>query len=145
MKFVRGATIKTLEKIDESKWDVQPPGFSNTIKWNAGHIYFVLESFMKMADSSYDTKVKEYNSYFAAGTRPSDWPGQSPSKQEVIQLLNEQTENIQRHFSDRLQAQPQKEITIRGLTFSSVEELLNFTLFHEGLHLGIIQTQNKLI
>ncbi|MBM7647788.1 hypothetical protein JOC78_000728 [Bacillus ectoiniformans] len=38
-------------------------GFTNTIKWNARQIYFVLEYFMNMADASYNTKAKDYNPY----------------------------------------------------------------------------------
>ena len=145
LNFVRTATVNTLEKIDESKWDQQPEGFSNTIKWNAGHIYLVMEGLMTKAAPGLETNIKEYAPFFSPGTKPSDWPDTVPSKEKVIQLLVDQQTRIQQHFQGRLSDQPANEIMIGPLKLETIDDLLNFLLFHEGMHLGTIQAQMKLV
>ncbi|KAB7709136.1 DinB family protein [Bacillus aerolatus] len=145
LDFVRTATVNTLEKIDENKWDKQPEGFSNTIKWNAGHIYVSLESFLKAADSEFQTNVEEYAPFFGMGTKPSEWPDNAPSKEQIIQLLTDQKTRVQQHFKDRLSDQPANEIKIGPLSLNTINDVINFSLFHEGLHLGVIQAQLKIL
>ncbi|MFK2824088.1 DinB family protein [Bacillus sp. B190/17] len=143
--FVRTATVNALANIDESKWDQQPEGFSNTIKWNAGHIYVSLETLLKAAAPDLQTDAEKYAPFFGMGTKPSDWPETVPSKEEVIELLTQQKARIQAHFEGRLSDQPAATIKIGPLALETIDDLLNFALFHEGLHLGIIQSQAKIV
>lgn len=145
LNFARTATVNTLEKIDESKWDEQPEGFSNTIRWNAGHIYLVMESLMTIAAPDLETKIQEYAPFFSPGTKPSDWPDAVPSKEEIIERLTEQHTRLQQHLEGRLSQQPANEIAIGPLKLETIDDLLNFLLFHEGMHLGTIQAQMRLI
>ncbi|MFK4997402.1 DinB family protein [Bacillus sp. N9] len=44
-KYSRTSTLIALSKIDEKKWDEQPAGYPNTVRWNAGHVYITAEDF----------------------------------------------------------------------------------------------------
>ncbi|OZI12662.1 hypothetical protein CEW92_05775 [Bacillaceae bacterium SAS-127] len=143
--FIRTVTIQVLEAIDEAKWDVQPEGFANTVKWNAGHMYVSMEWFLKEADSSYESDVAKYAPFFAPGTKPADWSENPASKEEIIGLLKGQMERVQAHFANRLADEAAKEVKIGPLGLTSIDDILNFALFHEGLHLGTIQSQMKIV
>ncbi|WP_338754687.1 DinB family protein [Bacillus sp. FJAT-52991] len=145
VNFSRIVTLRTLEAIDEAKWDVQPEGFSNTVKWNAGHIYVSMEWFLKEADPNYESDVEKYAPFFATGTKPADWSENPASKEEIIDLLKGQVERVQAHFQDRLADAPANEVKIGPLVLTSIDDILNFSLFHEGLHLGTIQSQMKIM
>ncbi|PAQ13167.1 hypothetical protein CD798_16470 [Bacillaceae bacterium SAOS 7] len=145
VNFIRTVTLRTLEAIDEAKWDVQPEGFANTVKWNAGHTYVVMESLLKAADPSFETDMERYAPFFAPGTKPADWPENPASKEEIIGLLKGQMERVQAHFTDRLADAPANEVKIGPLELTSIDDILNFALFHEGLHLGTIQSQMKMV
>ncbi|RJS59092.1 hypothetical protein CJ483_02630 [Bacillus sp. PK3_68] len=145
VNFTRTATVNTLEKIDEGKWDQQPEGFPNTIRWNAGHIYLVMEALMTKAAPDLETNIQKYAPFFSPGTKPSDWPDTVPSKEDIIHLLVDQQKRMQQHLDSRLSDQPANEIMIGPLKLESIDDLLNFLLFHEGMHLGVIQSQMKLV
>ena len=49
-KYSRTSTLILLPKLDEKIWDIQPEGWPNTIRWNAGHMYAEAESFLHDAD-----------------------------------------------------------------------------------------------
>ncbi|KKB34674.1 DinB family protein [Bacillus thermotolerans] len=146
LEFARSATVGTLEAIEEEKWNTQPEGFGNTIKWNAGHIYISLESLLQVAAPGYEAvKAEEYASLFSTGTRPSEWTDNGPSKQEMIELLSGQTERVKQYFEERLSDQPAQELAIGPLALKTIDDLINFSLFHEGMHIGIIQSQLKVL
>ncbi|WP_238941972.1 DinB family protein [Bacillus sp. REN10] len=145
VNFTRNVTLRTLEAIEEAQWDAQSEGFSNTVKWNAGHTYVVMESLLKAADPSYESNVEKYAPFFAPGTKPADWLENPASKEEIMGLLKGQIERVQAHFADHLADAPANEVKIGPLVLTSIDDVLNFVLFHEGLHLGTIQSQMKVM
>src|SRR5690625_1782250 len=101
-KYSRTSTLILLNKIDEDKWDVQPEGFPNTVRWNAGHVYSTAEDFLRDADRSYDIVRPEWNDLFLDGTRPSEWPEDVPSAKEIKEALKEQQTRIFEYFQGKL-------------------------------------------
>src|SRR5690625_3621615 len=101
-KYSRTSTLILLNKIDEDKWDIQPDGFPNTVRWNAGHVYSTAEDFLHDADKNYEIIRPEWNDLFLDGTRPSEWPENVPSAQEIKDALKEQQERIYNYIQAKL-------------------------------------------
>src|SRR5699024_11288672 len=89
-----------LPKLEEKYLDSQLDVFPNTNRWNAGHVYAEADSFLKDADENYEVTRPEYQTFFADGTRPSEWVGDVPTKDEIIEALVEQDKYIQSFFKD---------------------------------------------
>lgn len=142
-KYSRTSTLILLKKIDEDKWDLQPEGFPNTIRWNAGHIYSTAEDYLSSADSEYTVRLPEWGGLFLDGTRPSEWPENVPTKQEIITALEEQQERIFNHFKDRMDLDATEARDINGTLLETVESSLQFVTWHEGIHLGYINAFSK--
>src|SRR5690625_4561434 len=102
-KYSRTSTLILLPKLEENLWDIQPDGFPNTIRWNAGHIYVTADDFLTDADETYEVKRPDWFDLFLDGTRPSEWTGDIPSKEEIMEALREQDIYIQRFFENNLQ------------------------------------------
>ncbi len=47
--YSRTSTLILLPKLEVEYWDIQPEGFPNTIRWNAGHVYAEADAFLKDA------------------------------------------------------------------------------------------------
>lgn len=138
--FSRAAAIGTLEQASKEKWDEQPSGYSNTIRWNAGHIYFTAEALLHMADDSYEIERPEWGALFATGTRPSEWTGDVPEAEEIIKALEQQAGRVKAHFAEKRSAEASKPLNIRGFEMTTVEAILQFVTWHEGVHIGIIKS-----
>jgi hypothetical protein len=87
-----------------------------------------------------------YLELFANGTTPLEWNTSVPTLTELRERLSGQQRRILNVLKDDLQKDlPEPYTTSTGLTMGKVEELLNFTLYHEGMHYSVIKMYKKLL
>ncbi len=134
--YSRTSTLILLPKLEEKYWDLQPEGFPNTIRWNAGHVYAEADAFLKDADENYEVTRPQYQTFFADGTRPSEWVGDVPTKDEIIKDLIEQDKYIQAFFKEKLNEEADVVRDINKTLLDSKDASLQFVTWHEGIHLG---------
>lgn len=144
-RYSRTSTLILLNKIDEDVWDIQPDGFANTVRWNAGHVYSTAEDFLNEADNAYEITLREWHDLFLDGTRPSEWPDKVPSKQEIIETLEVQEERIAKFFKDRLENKASVIRDVNGMKLDTVDAALQFVHWHEGIHLGVMNALSKIL
>ncbi|MGM9920938.1 MAG: DinB family protein [Bhargavaea sp.] len=138
MKFARGYTLGQLSQLEGADWDKLHPGFSNNIRWNAGHIFVSLENFTKMIAPDYESVHPEWNGLFNTGTSPDSWGEGVPSNEEILSALKEQTDRIAGVLEGQLDGQLGRPLEIAGHHMDTGEKLLQFTVWHEGVHGGIL-------
>lgn len=143
LKFVRKATIVYVRSMNENLLEVVPAGLNNNIKWNLGHIYMVTEKFSFQLTGEKVNVPDHFPELFNPGTSPKDWTVESPTKEELIILLNQQIERIEAILSQRIE-EPIQAIykSSTGLQISSIAECLSFCIYHEGMHFGAIKSIN---
>jgi hypothetical protein len=100
---------------------------------------------MHMADSAYEMVNQKWGALFATGTRPAEWEGDIPSAEEIIEALQEQMGRIERHFAATLDQEAAQSVKIGPLEMTTIDAILQFVTFHEGMHTGIINTLTKVI
>ena len=144
-KYSRTSTLIGLGNIDKRKWDEQPDGYPNTIRWNAGHVFCTAEEFLNKADDNYEVYFPEWNALFIDGTHPSQWNGKAPSADDIIAALKEQGDRIYDYFNGKLQNEATEHLTFHSLTMDTAGASLQFVTWHEGIHLGIIKSLSNAI
>ncbi|MCA0970789.1 DinB family protein [Halobacillus litoralis] len=135
IQLVRTSTLKEIEGVTEEQADLQPEGFNNTIRWNLGHIYVVQNSLMTRFGGKPVETPQRYLELFAPRTNPADWEGEVPSLDELKKALEEQPGVLKNVLAGQLD----DEAAQAFLGLPTVGEILNFTLYHEGLHTGGIK------
>lgn len=139
LQFVRGVTLMRLQKVEKGQEDIQPAAFSNTLRWNFAHILTPYEAFvfgLSGKESNLDPKYKEL---FGRGTRPSEWTVVPPSMKEIAKELDTQGKLIIETFHDSLDEKLLKPFDFSpNYTFETVRDALTACIWHEGLHLGVI-------
>ncbi|PFG12573.1 DinB family protein [Bacillus sp. es.036] len=136
--FWRYRTIQALDAVTKEQADCLPEGFTNTVRWNLGHILvtaeFALDRFTDMEKSL----PGNYTPLFKAGTRPEQWAESPPSLAEIKYYLLEQINRI-KELEGKLRDPLQHEFSIGSyLELETIGELLLFLMNHENLHLGTI-------
>ncbi|REE68676.1 DinB family protein [Paenibacillus taihuensis] len=142
LKFVRSQTLKQLDGVTEEMADRVPEGFRNTIRWNLGHVYVVLERYIFQYLNLPQQLPAGFKELFEFRTSPLDWqPGAAiPTLAELEQLLSGQLERVEAAIANRLhETLPQPYTTSTGLTIESPEQFCSINLFHEGMHLSVIK------
>lgn len=144
LNFARIYTLGRIRQVKEIAWDIQPPGFNNTIRWNVGHIYVNSEMLTQKAIPSYEIVHPEWISLFVSGTKPNDWDMEPPTSDELVSALQEQTERIKAVLDQNLSTILEESMSIGNLhEMKTVEALVQFMVWHEGVHAGIIHALNR--
>ncbi len=137
--FSRSNTLASLKATTEEQALIVPEGFNNSIVWNLGHIFIAVENIMAHVDGSKANIPNGYNEFFGHSTSPSTWTKEAPTLEELAVHLEEQTERIASVYGDKLKEKLSEPLRLNERTmFETYGEVLNFMIWHEGLHLGVI-------
>lgn len=138
MQFIRSITLHSMKHITAEWADLQPKGFNNTLRWNIGHILTIQEqlSHHYIGDAFHLPAV--YPEMFGNGSKPADWQQAAPSLDELATLLQAQTNRLGEALVDRLDEPVEQSFVRFKRTMNTVGEVLLFSIYHEGVHIGII-------
>jgi hypothetical protein len=139
-EFARMITLKVADGITEDYADVIPSGFSNSLRWQLGHIYASVEGILFHFANEKVNLPDGYLELFNTGTRPADWNVNPPKLEEIIPLLSEQVGRVKETFQGRLDEKIAQPLPIGPLKLESIGELLSFVSFHESEHIGMIKS-----
>ncbi|WNC17572.1 DinB family protein [Brevibacillus brevis] len=142
---VRQLALHQIQSIPEEFFDKQPPQFSNTIRWNVGHIAFCLDYFLSLGLPYTSSLPESYAAFFNAGTKPADWTMGPPSKEELVQALSAQLASLSEISSDLLGKNLETPFEMGPLRFETVGEVFNFAFIHETMHVATISCMLKVL
>ena len=146
LQFVRENTLAEVNELTEEQLLIVPASFRNNIKWHLGHIYVVHEKFAFDLTGEKGFYPNHFKEYFGTGSSPSDWKEDVlPTHEELMALLKQQQLRIEQSLNLRLDNTTEPYTTSTGLTLSTVQELLSFCLYHEGMHFGAIKSFKRLV
>lgn len=139
-------TIGRVKRVDDSKWDIQPKGFNNNIRWHAGHIFVTMEVFVQQHIVSYEPVYPDWIPLFLEGTSPKEWVGEVPSGEEILKALRAQFNWIIPILEDNLAKKAKEPLVIGNniMSIDSVDGIIQFLSWHEGNHTGSIDALSKL-
>ncbi|HET7628696.1 MAG TPA: DinB family protein [Bacillales bacterium] len=140
LRMSRRLTLAALKATPEAIADKQPGAFNNSLRWNFGHIYVSLNGLMYGFAGEEDPSPEGYKEWFDRGTSPEDWgDAEMPSLARLQALLEAQPELIEERFTGRLEERTERPFgLIKTGRPAIIGDLLNFGIYHEGLHLGWI-------
>lgn len=144
LNFARIYTLGRISQVNDVSWDTQPTGFNNTIRWNVGHIYVNAEILTQKAIPTYEIVHPEWAPLFIPGTKPGDWTMEPPTSDELVSALKEQTGRIKAVLENNFSHTLTESMSIGNLhEMKTVEALVQFMVWHEGVHAGIIHALNR--
>lgn len=137
--FIRQRTLDEMEGLTEEQADKVKEGFNNTIRWNLGHIYTAQNVLISKFGGKNIEMPPRYLELFGPGSIPADWEGDIPTLSELKQRLEEQPKKLKEALTGQLDDKAKEPFQF----LTTVGEILNFSLYHEGLHTGIIKSLKK--
>lgn len=144
----RSMTLKAMDGVTEEIADIIPEGFRNHIRWNLGHLYVVQERFAFQYVGLPLHMPNGFKELFEYGTTPLSPPDnvKPPTLPELEALLRDQSQRIRDALSNRMHEEIVPPYTTSaGFILGSLEQLLSFNLYHEGMHVSVIRLYKKLL
>jgi hypothetical protein len=122
-----------------------PAGFNNNIAWNLGHIVSV-QQLLVYGLSKVPFVVDDYIiQNFRAKTKPEG----AYTQEQIDMILDayEKTNEImEADYNANKFGTPTPFVSkSTNATYESIESIIAFNLFHEGLHTGVIQKYSQLL
>ncbi len=136
-KFVRSLTIGTVKDVDDEKWLITPEGFHNNIAWNVGHIV-ASQCYFAYALCGLPLPIPEgYGAMMNRDTSPEGWDSQ-PDISELRELLASIIDTIiEDHTQGKLDS-PKPFNLFPHYPMTTMEQMVQFSCVHEGMHRGAI-------
>jgi len=137
LKKSRQLTLKIIENLTIEQLNKIPEGFKNNIAWNVTHLV-VTQQLLCYKLAGLDCLVSdEMITNFQKGSAPTYTISETEFetiKEQFLQLPNKLKED----YSNNLFKNYNEYKTSVDVTLNSIEDGINFNLYHEGIHLGII-------
>lgn len=133
-----------LDDLDEDQINEIPPGFSNNIAWNLGHL-IVTQQLLFYVNAGVDVIVPTgWIDRFKKGSKPEG----RVSIAEFEEMKNLLVSSIDKAEEDYVANvfkgyKPYK--TSYGVQINSIEDVIRFIYAHEGFHWGIIVALKKIV
>ncbi|TMW73451.1 DinB family protein [Alteribacter natronophilus] len=138
--FWRERLIQSLEAVDTETAERIPQGFSNNIRWHAGHILVNFNEKINPLSGEKEHFSPDLHHAFTKGSAPGDWEGlQIPELEDLISLLKQQNEWVEQNAPAIFAARMDN--PFRGM--ETGEQLVQFLTVHDGHHLGTINSLKK--
>jgi hypothetical protein len=144
----RSLISKGLENIDEAKWDIIPTGFKNNIRWQVAHLI------TSPGNLTYGIVGKDHplvSKAFVEATRKGTSPesmtasGEDYSKKRLLTLFPQIITQLEKDWN-YIKILPFKNYTTStGLVLENLDAALAYSNVHDGIHLGNILAQMKLV
>jgi hypothetical protein len=147
IKNLRLFLLHQLKDLTPTQLNRTPPGFSNNIIWNIGHLICAQQN-MSYVRSHLPVIIEDkYFSPYLPGTKPENYVDEKEI--EVIKELFISTidtlqidldKNIFNNYSPSVMIPK-----VYGFEVLNIESALEYLLWHEGYHQGLISSLRKLV
>jgi hypothetical protein len=142
---IRQRLVQLLKSIPLEQGDVIPPTWHNNARWHAGH-RIVTPALLTHEVMHEPLGVpEEYRSWFAKGTSPAGWGNDPiPNYHDLCDDLIPSSGRLFESMRNRMD-EPFLEpyTTTAGTVLHNPAEALNFSLCHDGIHLGMLMALKR--
>jgi hypothetical protein len=147
IETIRKMRTQLLEKItalNTVQLNQTPPGFSNNIAWNLGHMVAVQQGICYKATSLPTMINSSFWKCYGPGTKPTRiiHPEEIASIKELLLLS---LDKLEADYDNRIFNNYNTWTTRLGNELTGIEDALSFLTFHEALHAETIMRIVKLI
>ncbi|MEI5907919.1 DinB family protein [Bacillus spongiae] len=141
LETYRSEMMDVLRHVTAKEASVIPKGFNNNIHWNLGHIYLDQYMWIQAVTMEETVAPESFHAWFGFGTSPADFTEETPTLDELKDLLKQQPDHIKIAYGERLE----EEYPPTEMGMHTIEQVLIRTIFHEGMHLQAILDLKKLV
>lgn len=141
---IRNTMVRILNNYTLEQLNTIPQGFNNNVFWNIAHVISIQQMLVIGLAGQRWQVDKEIVKEFKKDTKPKRTYDQADIDL-ISKLLIESIGGIQKGFEANEFANYKEYKTLTGFVIKDFDSACAFNLFHEGLHVGHIQSMLKFI
>lgn len=144
IRKTRAYVLEVIRGLSTEQLNLVPNGFNNNMIWNVGHLIAAQQA-VCYARPGIPLVIEDalFHAY-KPGSKPLHFT--EPEEIEVIkELLFSTLDELERDLSQHLFVAYQPWTTRYGVTLRNIEDAIQFLLYHEGLHTGVLTSMRKIV
>ncbi|BAV09086.1 DinB superfamily protein [Filimonas lacunae] len=129
--------LDKIRTLSTEEWNLIPPGYSNNIVWNVGHMIAAQQGICYVRAGLPVVTDEDFYHAYKPGSRPTSFTGPEEIEQikalffsTLLQLEKDVQQGIFHHYTSWTSRY--------DITVSTIQEAMDLLMHHEGYHAGII-------
>lgn len=144
IRQTRAYLLEQIRGLSTEQLNIIPSGFNNNIIWNLGHMIAAQQGICYARPGIPLVVEDAFFQAYKPGSRPAQFAG--PEEVELIkELLFSTLDQLETDLRQDLFVAYTPWTTRHGITLKRIEEVVNFLLYHEGLHAGVITAMKRIV
>lgn len=140
----RRSCLKTLESYTLEQLNKIPDGYNNNLIWNIAHILVTQEVLTYKLSGLPTWLPNELVEKYRKDTKPEKKVTQEDVDQ-IKSLLLESVDKLEDNYEKGVFSNFKEYPTSSGFVLKNIDDALNYSIYHEGLHIGTIAGIKKFI
>ncbi len=136
--------LEQIKGLNTDQLNLVPPGFNNNIIWNLGHLVAAQQGLCYARAGLKPLVDENYMATYKPGTKPYG-PVSESEVNEIKLLLQSTLLALQQDVEKKIFSGYTAFTTRYGAAINTIEDAVQFILYHEGLHTGVILSMVKII
>lgn len=143
IKKTRESLINQLAGISIEAYNKIPDGFNNNIIWNVGHLIAAQQGVCYVR-AGVKPVTEKYFSLYKPGTKPEHSVDEN-EVEEIKATLLTSIDQLDIDYPSNIFTNYPSWTTRYGVEIASIDDALQFLMYHEGLHTGIIMSMKRIV
>ena len=143
-KKLRQYILENIKDLTSEQLNLVPTGFSNNIIWNLAHLVAVQQAVCYKRAGKYLKIEESYFELFKPGTKPElNFDDAMIAKTKIMFIDN--IDLLQTDYNNNEFENYTTWTTRAGIDITNIDIAINFMMYHEGLHEGLIGALKKFV
>jgi hypothetical protein len=147
IKKIREFLLAEITGLTAPQLNIIPDGYNNNIIWNLIHLICAQQSICYGRAGQAVTVNEKYIAPYTTTTKPTAFIGEQEIE-EVKKIFISSIDQLQTDFDKRIfdnYSASENILRIYGVQLNTIDDALEFILYHEGFHGGYITSLKRLV
>lgn len=144
IKKIRKVIIDGLDGFSATELNQVPEGFNNNIIWNIAHLIASQQGLCYLRSGQEMPLGQEFFNLYKAGTKPEAEVTEEEISR-IKELLFSTIDELETDYNKQIFNNYHAFTSRYAIELDSIDKVLSYLLFHEGIHFGTISTLKRLV
>ena len=144
IRKVNNAFVRLMNNLSVEQLNKIPDGFNNNIIWNFAHLLAVQQSLFYRLSNLQSNVDAAFIPAFKSGTKPEKFMDENEIN-HVKQMFANAIDTLENDYKNHLFKEYTTYQTSLGVVLANIDDAIEFSTFHDGLHLGYAMALKHLV
>lgn len=144
LKMPRLGILEQIKDLNIEQLNKIPAGFNNNIIWNLGHIVAAHQGVCYRRANVEPVVDVDFLNNYGGGSKPDNFLGED-QLQLIKELYTSTLDQFVIDYNNNLFANYGAWTTRYGVNLNTIDDVLQFLPFHEGMHIGNIMSMKRVV